>query len=244
MQLPSLPHLPKSTWRQSYIPDLMLERRGSNTPNDPHPEFVIGHQLPPIRNLVPNLWEPGTSKSSQKYVSDEGGMVTSVYRLRTPDPAWSDGSTGANDKYTPHPRPETDRHENESNRGTPRQVSESNKRPPPSPIEREDHPRTAPSNGVIDSNRWTISHAHRPSQTSNPTREKADIRPLSNSEATHPKGESAWSGPQPPHQQELLRDPVGKLWSLLTHGWLTCPHLILAFRLTATLDTSTTHDDQ
>lgn len=222
MQLPSLPHPPKSTWRQSNTPDLMLNRRGSNTPNNPHPESVIGNRLPPIRNLVPNLWEPGTSKSSQKITSDEGGEGSPVCCLRTPDPARSGESTGANEKHTPHPQPETNPHENESNRGALRQANGSNKRPPPSPIEREDHTRTAPSNGVIDSDRWSITHAHKPPQTSTPTRDKADVRPLSNSEATQLKGESAVGGPQPPpHQHELLRDPVGKLWSPFTYRRLT-----------------------
>jgi len=216
-QLPSLPHPPKSTWRQPDTPDFMLKRRGSDTPSNPHPEYVIGNRLPPIRNLVPNLWEPGTSKSSQQIASDEGGKGSSVYRLRTTDPARCGESTGANDKHTPHPQPETNRHESESNRDAPRQANGSNKRPPPSPIEREDHIRTAPSNCVIDSDRWTISHAHKPSQTSSPTREKADVRPLPNSEAAQPKCESAWRGPQPPHQQEILRDPVGELWFPFTH---------------------------
>jgi len=132
----------------------------------------------------------------------------------------------ASDGHTPRPQPEPNHHRSESDRDTSRPVNESNKRPAPSPVEREDQTRTAPSNGVIDSNRWTINHAHKPSQTSNPTREKTDVRPRLNSEATKATGEPVWSSPHPPHQQELLRDPVGKLWSWLTPKWLTY-HFIL-----------------
>ena len=241
MQLPSLPHPPRSTWRRTDTPDLIPKRRGSNTPSNPHPESMIGNQLPPIRNLVPNLWEPGTSKSSQQTASEEGGKASPVYPFRTAS-VWSSGSTSADDRLISHPQPEANRHEGGGNREASRQVNESNKRRPPSPIERDDHTRTAPSNGVIDSNRWTISHAHKPSQTSTPTREIADVRPLSSSEAT--KVEFAWSDPQPPHQQQLLRDPVGELW-VPAHGQVAdlLPHSI-AFSLTATPDTSTTHDHQ
>jgi len=210
MQLPSLPHPSKSTWRRTDAPDFILKRRVSNTPSNPHPESVIGNQLPPIRNLVPNLWEPGTSKLSQQTASEEGGKGPSVYPLLTACPR-SSGSTSTEDEYIPHPQPEINRHESESNREAPHQIIESNKRRPPSPIEREDHTRTAPSNTVIDANRWTTSHAHKPSQTSTTTRENTDVRPLSNSEATKLKGELAWSVPQSPPQQELLRDPVGRL---------------------------------
>ena len=224
MQLPAFPHPSTSTWRQTGTPDLrMLKRQGPNAPTNPHPESVIGNQLPPIRNLVPNLWEPGTSKSSQQTASDEGGKESSVHRLRPAGTARGSGSMAANDKRTPRPQPETNHRENGGNQDASRQVNGSGKRPPPSPIEREDHPRTAPSNGVIDFNSWTIGHAHKPSQTSNLTREKTDVRPRSSSDVAKPTGESARCGPQPPHQQEILRDPVGKHWSWLTYRWLTSP---------------------
>lgn len=221
-QSPGLPYPPTSTSQKT---DASLlgrpKQERPHTPVYPHPQSGNDNQLPPIRNLVPNLWEPGTSKSSQQISPDEGQNGTPIYRLRPVGPAWSGRPTNTNDTRNPRPQLEANHHENECNRDTPRQIKESNKRPPPSPIERTDHSRTAPSNGIINSNRGSISHAPKPPQTSNHTTEKSIVRPRSTSEATKPTGEPPGIGPQSSHQ-ELLRDPVSKPWSGLSHGYLTC----------------------
>lgn len=215
IQPPTPPYLPS---QQTDAPDLGRMKRGSNSPTYRHPQLGNDNQLPPIRNLVPNLWEPGTSKSSQQIPSAEGENGSSVYRLRPVGPAWSGGPTNANDGHAPCPEVETQNYGSENDRDISRKIIESNKRPPPSSIEREDHARTAPSTSVTDYNRLTTSHAHDTSQTSIQTRETPDVRPRSSSETSKPTGESPCSDPQSPHQQELLRDPVGELWSWFTRG--------------------------
>jgi len=224
VQLPTLPYPPASASQQT---DTSLlgrpKQQRPNTPAYPHPQSGNGNQLPPIRNLVPNLWEPGTSRSSQQISSneissDEGKNGSSVYRLHPIGPAWSGGSMNASDKPTPRPHPGMIHRENGSNGDDSPQANGSNKRPPSSPIERADHVRTASSNG-INSDRGNIRDPQKPSQTQ--TGEKADDRPRSNSEATKPTSECPGSASQPSHQQELLRDPVGKLWSRVIHRYLT-----------------------
>ena len=222
IHLPALPCPPTPIPQQTDTSNLgMSKQPGSNAPVYPRPQPENDNQLPPIRNLVPGLWEPGTSKSSQQATPDEGKDGSPVYRLRPVGPAWSDGSMNANDKPIPRPHIETSYHGEESNRDISRQVNESNKRPPSSPIEREDHARTTPSNGVINSERRSISSVHRPPQTPNQAGGKSGVRSRSNSEATKPTGESPRSGPQSSHQ--LLRDPVRELWPRLTNGWLITP---------------------
>ena len=205
IQLPALPYSPTPTSQKT---DTSLlgrpKQQRSNTPTYPHPQSGNGDQLPPIRNLVPNLWEPGTSKSSQRISLDEDKNGTPVYRLRPVGPAWSGRPTSANDNRTLRPQLETSHHENDCGQDTPHQVRESNKRPAPSPIERTDHARTTPSNGVINSSRGTISHTHKPPQTVNQTGGKPIARPRSNSEVTKPTDEPPGNG----SHQELLRDPV------------------------------------
>ena len=211
IHLPALPYPPTSTSQKT---DTSLlgrpKQQRSNTPAYLHPQSGNGDQLPPIRNLVPNLWEPGKSKSSHQISPDEEENGTLVYRLRPVGPAWNGRPMSANDSRVPRPHLETNHHENDCGRDTPHQVKESNKRPPPSPIERADHVRAAPSNGVINSNRGTISHTLKPLQTINQTGEKSTVRPRSNSEAMKPTDELPGNGSQSSHQ-ELLRDPVSKL---------------------------------
>ena len=221
-QFPPIPCPPTPAPQQTDTSALgMLKQRGSYTPAYPRPQPESGNQLPPIRNLVPGLWEPGTSKSSKQLTSDEGKDGCSVYRLRPVGPAWSDRPVNGNDRDTPRPQPETSYHEKESNRDVSRQVNESNKRPPSSPIEREDHARTTPPNCTINSSGRIVSHVHKPSQPSNQTGGKPDVRSRSDSEATKPTGESPRSGLQSSHQQGLLRDPVDKLQPWFTNRWLT-----------------------
>jgi len=246
VQLPTLPNPPVPTSQHTDTSILGRQKQQrSNTPVYPHPQSGNSNQLPPIRNLVPNLWEPGTSRSSQQ-ISDEGQNGSSVYRLHPIGPAWSGGSMNASDKPTPRPQPGTNHHKNESNRDVSSQVNGPNKRTPSSPVERADHVRTAPPNS-INSDRGNIRHPHKSSQMSKQTREKPDVRPHSNSEATKPTTECPGSAPQPSHQQELLRDPVSKkLLSRVTRRCLThlfWPRSILAFRITATFDTPS-HDHQ
>ena len=220
-QLPALPHPPTSTSQQTDTPNPgRVKQRGSNTPPYPHLESESGNQLPPIRNLVPNLWEPGTSKSSLQVASGEG-TNGSTHRLYPVSPVRGSGPVDVDDRHVLRPQLETSHHEHESNQDTSRQVNESNKRPPSSPIEREDHARITPSNGALNSNRWTAGHVHKPSQTPNPAGENHGVRSRSNSEAAKPTGESSRSGPQSSHQQGLLRDPVGKLGPRLMHRQLT-----------------------
>ena len=210
-QLPALPCSPTPTSQQADAPVLgKPKHQRSNPPVYPHPQPGIGNQLPPIRNLVPGLWEPGTSKSSQKTLSNDGKNGSLVYPLRPVCPVQSNNLTNANDKLTLRPQLETNSRESESTRDFSRQVNESKKRPPPSPIERADHERTAPSNSVINSNGGTISNVQKPSQTFKQTGEKPDVRPRSSSEAAKPTGERSKNGSQSSHQQEILRDPVGK----------------------------------
>ncbi|KAF9647890.1 hypothetical protein BDM02DRAFT_3187611 [Thelephora ganbajun] len=206
IQLPALPYSPAPTLQRS-----------SDAPVYPHPQSGMGSQLPPIRNLVPNLWEPGTSKSSQQISTDEGQDGSLVHPLRPVAPTWSGGLMDANDRHTPRLQLEMSHHESESKQDASRQANESNKRPPSSPIERADHARTTLSSGIINPNRRTISNAQKPSQTSKQTGEKSDVRSRSNSEATKPSSECLGSGPQPSHQQGILRDPVGKLWVRLIY---------------------------
>jgi hypothetical protein len=189
---PPYPYPPTSTSQQTgtYNPERM-RHLWSDTPTYPHPQSGNGDQLPPIRNLVPDLWEPGTSRSSQQIASDEGKNGSSVYRFHPVGPAWNGGPINANDRHIPRPQP----------------VS--------SPVERADHTRTAPPDGIINSNGGTINRTHKQSQTSN---EKPDVLPRSNSDGPNPMGESPGSGSQSSHQQELLRDPVGMLWSRFTHN--------------------------
>ena len=210
IRLPAPPYPPTPTSQKTDTFLLgRLKQQRSNTPAYSHPQSGNGDQLPPIRNLVPNLWEPGTSKSSQQISPTEDKNRTPVYRLRPVGPAWSGRPTSADDSRIPRPQLETTHLESDCNRSTTHQIKESNKRPPPSPIERTDHARTAPSNGVINSNRGTISHTHKSPQTINQTREKYIVRPRSNSEVAKPTGEPPVNGSQSPHQ-ELLRDPVSK----------------------------------
>lgn len=62
-QLPTLPYPPTSALQQADTSVLgKMKHQGSNPPTYPHPQPGVGNQLPPIRNLVPGLWEPGTSK--------------------------------------------------------------------------------------------------------------------------------------------------------------------------------------
>jgi len=210
IRLPAPPYPPTSTSQKTDTFLLgRLKQQRSNTPTYSHPQSGNGDQLPPIRNLVPNLWEPGTSKSSQQISPTEDKNRTPVYRLRPVGPAWSGRPTSADDSRIPRPQLETNHLESDCSRGAPHQIKESNKRPPPSPIERTDHVRTAPSNGVINSNRGTISHTHKSPQTVNQTGEKYIVRPRSNSEVAKPTDEQPVNGSQSPHQ-ELLRDPVSK----------------------------------
>ena len=216
IQLPALPYPPTPTSQD--IDNSFhgrLKQQKPNSPACPHPKLGNGSQLPPIRNLVPNLWEPGASKSSHQISTEEGQNGTSVYRLRPVGPAWGGGPPNASDSHAPHPQLEANNHGNECNRGTPRRVKESNKRPPPPPIERAELMRTAPSNGTTDSNRGIVGRAHTPPQTFNRTRGKSVVRSRSNSEATRSTNEPPENDSQSSHQ-ELLRDPVSVLWPRLT----------------------------
>ena len=213
IQPQELPYPPTSTSQKTDAPLLgKLSQQRSDNPAYLHPQLGNSNQLPPIRNLVPGLWEPGTSKSSQQTFPDEGQgkNVASGYRLRPVGPTWNGRPANANDGRVPLPQLETSHHENESNRDAPRQVKESNKRPPSSPIERADHTRTAPSNTIAHPHRWSVGNAHRPTQKLNQTGERPIMRHRSNSEVTRPTGELPGGGPQSPHQ-ELLRDPVSRL---------------------------------
>ena len=213
-QLPALSYPPTSASQQADTSVLVKpKQQNSEIPVYPHPESVVGNQLPPIRNLVPGLWEPGTSKSSQQTPSDEPKNGSPIYPLRTLGPAWNSGSTDGNDRHIPRPQLETGPHEDESKRDTSRQVNEFKKRPPPSPIERADHVRTAPSNSVINSNRDTVSNVQKPSQTSKYSGGRPEVRPRSSSETARPTNGRPGSGSQPSHQQEILRDPVSTFWS-------------------------------
>jgi len=167
---------------------------------------------------VPGLWEPGTSRSLQQASLDEGQNIIPVYRLRPIGPAWSGGSISVNDIHTPHPRPETNHHENKGNPDVSSQANESNKRPPSSPIERVDHSRTAHSDGITNFNRGTKNNVQKLSHMSKQTGENPDVGPRSNPEATKPMGECLENGSQPSHQQELLRDPHSALRQLLAPG--------------------------
>ena len=193
----------------SHSPTSTPQKTDTYVPVYPHPQPGNDNQLPPIRKLVPNLWEPGTSR--QLITPDEGKNGTSVYRLRPVGPAWNGNPTNTNEViHIPRPQSETDHHVNESDRDDSRQVNESNKRPPPSPIERADHTRTAPLNGTVNSNRGTTSPTHKPPQKSNQIGEKPGIRSRSNSGTPQPIVGSPGSGSHSSHHQELLRDPVGK----------------------------------
>jgi len=195
-QLPALPYPPPSNSKQAEasVPGKPKHQR-SNPPVYPRLQPAVGNQLPPIRNLVPGLWEPGTSKSSQQVRLADGKNGSLVYPLR------------------PF---ETNSRESESTRDFSRQVNESKKRPPPSPIEPADHERTAPSNSVINSNGGAINNAQKPSQPSRQIGEKADVRPRSSSEVARSTGERPGNGSQSSHQQEILRDPHSALRQLLT----------------------------
>jgi len=219
IQLAAFPYPPTPNSQQTDTS--VLKRLRHQTPNAPacsHPQPGNCSQLPPIRNLVPNLWEPGTSKSSHQTIPDEGQNGTSVYRLRPVGPVWGGGPPNASDSHAPHPRLEGNNHEND-NRGTSRRVEKPGKRPPPSATEMAEVARIAPSNGTIGSNRGIISHAHNSPQTSNQIREKSVVRSRSNSEAANSIGEPPGNGPQSSHQ-ELLRDPVSMLQPRLTHIYL------------------------
>ena len=208
-----------------YPPTLRTDNSGlgkpkqqrSNLPVYPHPQLDIGNQLPPIRNLVPGLWEPGLSKSSRRASLDEGQKKPSLCSIRPAGLVWSDGPINTSDRHLPRPQLETNLYDDESRRDFPRQVNESRKRPPPSPIERADHERTAPSNSVINSNRGTISNVQKTTQVSRHTGEKLNDRPRSSSEAAKPSGERPGRDSQ---QQEILRDPVGTSIPLPSR-WLT-----------------------
>ena len=210
-QLPALPYPPKPTSQQVEASVLgKPKHQRSNPPVHPHPQQGFGNQLPPIRNLVPGLWEPGTSKSSQQAPLDDGKKGSLGCPLRSVGPVWSNKPTNV----VPRPQLEVDSRESESTRDSPRQANESKKRPPPSPIERADHERTAPSNSVISSNGGTGSNVQKPSQMYKQTGGKPDVRPRSSSEAARSIGERPGNGSQSSHQQEILRDPVGSLWVL------------------------------
>ena len=212
-QLPALSYPQTSTSQQ---PDTSVlgrqKNQKSNPPVYPHPQPGVGNQLPPIRNLVPGLWEPGTSKSSQHVLSNDGKNGSSVYPLRPVGPAWNNKPTNANDSLVPRPQLEKNSCENEDVRDPSRQSNESKKRPPPSPIERADHERTAPSNSVISSNGGNTCNVQKPLQTFKQIGDKPDIRPRSSSEAAKPTGERPTNGSHSSHHQEILRDPVSELW--------------------------------
>lgn len=212
-QLPTPPYPPTSSSQQADASVLgKLRYQRSSPPAYRHPQPGIGNQLPPIRNLVPGLWEPGTSKSSQQTLLADGKSGSLVYPLRLVGPVRSNKLSKANDRLIPHPQLETNSRGSESARDFSRQVNESKKRPPPSPIERADHERTAPSNSVINSNGGTASNVQKPSKQ---IVGKPDVRPRSSSEAAKPTGERPGNGSQSSHHQEILRDPVGKFWVLL-----------------------------
>lgn len=242
-QLPALPYPHTSTSQQADTSVLGRQKNArSNPPVYPHPQPVIGNQLPPIRNLVPGLWEPGTSKSSQQILLNDGKNGSSVYPLRPVGPAWNNKPTNANDSLGPRPQLEKNSREGEGVRDSSRQASESKKRPPPSPIERADHERTAPSNSVISSNGGNTGNFQKPSQTSKRIGDKPDVRPRSSSEAAKPTGERPANGPHSSHHQEILRDPVSELW-LRVRSTRLIQILILALCLTATPD-PTVHDHE
>jgi hypothetical protein len=210
-QLPALPYPQTSTSQHADTSVLGKQKnQRSNPPAYPHPQPAIGNQLPPIRNLVPGLWEPGTSKSSQHILLNDSKNGSLVYPLRPVGPTWNNKPTHANDSFVPRPQLETNSRENEGTRDFSRQVNESKKRPPPSPIERADHERTAPSNSFINSNGGTTGNFQKPSQTSKQIGDRPDVRPRSSSEAAKSTGERPGYGSQSSHHQEILRDPVSK----------------------------------
>lgn len=209
--LNQLPALPTSTSQQADGSVLgKPKHQRSNPPVYPHPQPGNGNQLPPIRNLVPGLWEPGTSKSSQQVLLADGKNGSLVYPLRLVGPAWSNKIVC--DRLTSCPQLETNFRESESIRDYSRPVNESKKRPPPSPIERADDERTAPSNSVINSSGG--NNVQKLLQTSKQIGEKPDARPRSSSEAAKPAGERPGNGSQSSHQQEILRDPVSEHWAI------------------------------
>lgn len=219
-QLPALPPTPTSHHTDSPVLGKQKQQR-SSPPTYPHPQLGTGNQLPPIRNLVPGLWEPGTSKSSQRIPSDEGQSDSTVPSLRPIGPAWGGIPMGVNDRPTLRPQFETNSHDIESNRDDCRRVNESKKRPPSSPIERAVHERSAPSNSVINSNRGSSNDIQTPPQVTKPIGERADVRRRSSSEAARPAGDRRGSDPKVSHQQEILRDPVGQFQLRLPSRWLT-----------------------
>lgn len=94
--LTQLPALSTSTSRQVHtsVPVLGKPRyQKPNPPVYPHPQPGTGDQLPPIRNLVPGLWEPGTSKSSQQTLLADGKSGSPVYPLRPVSLSWSNKAT-------------------------------------------------------------------------------------------------------------------------------------------------------
>lgn len=208
-QLPA-PPLPSAS-RQTDTSALGNQKHQRSThPAYPHPQTGAGNQLPPIRNLVPGLWEPGTSKSSQQIPSDDKQNGSLGSPLRPVTPAWRCEFVDANGGHVSQPQLETGPHEGESKRDDSHRVNESKKRPPPSPIERADHERTAPSNSVINSNKVATSEVQKPSQVSKQLREMPSFRPRSSPESAKSTGERRGSFSQPSNQQEILRDPVGQ----------------------------------
>jgi hypothetical protein len=210
LQLPALP--PSSASQRTDTSALGNQKqKRSNHPVYPHPHPGTGKQLPSIRNLVPGLWEPGTSKSSQRIPQDENPNGSLISSLRHVSPAWSGGPVDASGGHIPQPHLDTNNHDSESKRDDSRQANESKKRPPPSPIERADHERTAPSNSVINSNKAATSEVQKQSQVFKQLKGDPGFRPRSSSESAKQTGERRGSFPQPSHQQEILRDPVGEL---------------------------------
>lgn len=222
LQLPALP--PTSHNADSSVLGKQKQQRPS-PPAYPHPQLGTGNQLPPIRNLVPGLWEPGTSKSSQRIPSDEGQSDSPVPSLRPIGPALGGIPMDANERPTLRPQFETNSHDIESNRDDCRRVNESKKRPPSSPIERAVHERSAPSNSVINSNRGSSNNIQTPPQVTKPAGKRADVRRRSSSEAARPAGDRRGSDPKVSHQQEILRDPHSALRQLLTARPMTINEL-------------------
>jgi len=200
LPVPSTP-----TWQQNDTSKLQRLKR----PRSTHPPLQPGNgnQLPPIRNLVPGLWEPGTSRSSRLITPDEGKNRSSVYRLRPVDTVWSD------------------QHMNENSRDNSRQVNESNKRHLPSPTERVDHARSASLSGITNSNRGAIGHARKTSRKLNQLGEKHSARLRSNSGAAETTAEYPESDSRSSHHQEVLRDPHSALRQLLAPQPMTINEL-------------------
>lgn len=213
---PTLPPPPAAQQKDTSVPGKQ-KLQGPSPPAYPHVQPSTDNQLPPIRNLVPGLWEPGTSKSAQQVPSEKGQNCSLISPLRPAGPARKSGHVEGNERSVPRPPFETNLRESESNPDDCHRTTESKKRPPSSPIERADHERTAPSNSIINSNRGTPTNdIQRPLQVSRHAGENTEVRRRSSSEATRQTSERRASDPKPSHQQEILRDPHSALRQLLT----------------------------